>query len=291
MKVTTFYPGGFGEIIQGTVENKDILLSFPVNIYTKVSLIECGEGSKKHLSQDYLRKSYKFMMNILKLWGYEMEFKDILIKIESKIPKGKGMASSTADLCAVYNCLIEMFNRKYDENELTEQCIAIEPTDSIIFEKMTLFDYKTGKYKESIGDYFKFNILAFEGEKVIDTIDFNNSNLNSLARIDDLIDPLRNAIKSKDLSEMSKISTESIFRNQRRLHNEFLEIVMRICEKFGGLGIIGAHSGNVLGIVFDDSEKIDFLSKSIHINKLKVYNMCALDKLKKYTCKGGDTFE
>jgi L-threonine kinase len=91
-----------------------------------------------------------------------------------------------------------MFNRKYDENELTEQCIAIEPTDSIIFEKMTLFDYKTGKYKESIGDYFKFNILAFEGEKVIDTIDFNNSNLNSLARIDDLIDPLRNAIKSKD---------------------------------------------------------------------------------------------
>jgi L-threonine kinase len=98
-------------------------------------------------------------------------------------------------------------------------------------------------------------------------------------------------LKARILSEMSKISTESIFRNQRRLHNEFLEIVMRICEKFGGLGIIGAHSGNVLGIVFDDSEKIDFLSKSIHINKLKVYNMCALDKLKKYTCKGGDTFE
>ena len=95
MEITAFYPGSFGEIVQGKVQDKDLLMSFPINIYTRVRLFEC----RNPVRYKNLKKSYAFIENIMKLWKYEKYYKDICVNIDSDIPKGKGMASSTADFC------------------------------------------------------------------------------------------------------------------------------------------------------------------------------------------------
>jgi len=280
MEITAFYPGSFGEIIQGRSENGDVLLSFPVNTYSSVKLFESSK-SKKFIPS-WSKKSYMFVRNLLKAWNYEKYYSNLYLDINSMIPRAKGMASSTADLCAVYSCMIKMFHREYNEDELVKQCINIEPTDSIIFVEMTLFDYKTGLYRETLGDYFKFNILVFQGEGIVDTVEFNHDASKQPIIVDDLIEPLRRAVYDRNLEQLLKVSTESILRNQSRLCYDFLEPVLKICEQAGGLGIIGAHSGNVLGIVFDDMEKLKFVEKSTYIDKLKIYDLCAIDKFKNY---------
>lgn len=268
MEFTINYPGSFGEVLQGRINKKDLLLSCPVNIYTKVKVFECKNAQKKFNNQ----KSAAFLENILKLWGYEEKYKSFDIEIDSQIPNGKGLASSTADLCAVYHCLLKLFNKEFNEQELMEQCIKIEPTDSIIFREMTLFDYKKGLFKKPMGKYFNYNILAFEGNKVVDTVEFNNKNLPPLSDVDDLLPILAEAIEEKNLKKLAYVSTESIIRNQKRLYYEFLQEVIDIKDKTSGLGIMGAHSGNVLGIIYEDLDSLNYALKLAEkLDMCKIY--------------------
>ncbi|NLU06896.1 MAG: kinase [Clostridiales bacterium] len=292
MEVKAIYPGSFGEILQGKVKGRDILLSCPVNIYTKVKLTECDNPVKKI----NLKKSSNFLLNILKCWGYERYYKNINMEISSQIPRGKGLASSTADLCAVYYSLIEMFHRKFSERELIRNCVKVEPTDSIIFRKMTLFDYKHGKYKYILGDYLPYNILAFEGQRTIDTVEFNNKKLPDLSDVDDLVPILKEAVLEKNLGKLACVSTESIVRNQKRLYYDFLDRIMDIKSRTSGLGVIGAHSGNALGIIYGDKEKIDFgekFSKNLKLKNIKIYKVKALenfDFIKNACERGADVY-
>lgn len=251
MEVESKYPGSFGEVLQGNVTGRDMLLSCPIDRYTNVKVYE----SNNPVNKNKYRKSSEFLYNILKKWGYSQYAEKIDIEIKSDIPYGKGMASSTADLCGTYYCLLKMFKRKFDEEELKDECINIEPTDSIIFDKMTLFDYKKGNVVKKIGEYFEYNILAFEGGKIVDTIEFNNRKLPPLSCVDDLFTILKQAVEEKSLEKLSYVSTQSIIKNQKRLCYNWIDDVIRIKNKTSGLGIIGAHSGNVLGIIYKDEEK------------------------------------
>ncbi len=144
-------------------------------------------------------KANKFIKNILTDWAYRDYINTIHIEINSKIPRGKGLASSTADLCATYKCLTKLFEKNYSIEELQKHCLAIEPTDSIIFNEFTLFDYKKGSFKEKLGPYIKFHILVFEGNRIINTLDFNNKNLKKMSSIEDLIPDLKESIEKEIL--------------------------------------------------------------------------------------------
>lgn len=276
MEFKVNYPGSFGEVLQGRLNNKDLLLSCPVNIYTRVRLFECINADIKFNN----KKSADFLYNVLKLWGYEKYYKDIDIEINSDIPCGKGLASSTADLCGVYYALLKMFKREFNQQELVEQCIKIEPTDSIIFKEMTLFDYKKGLFKESVGKYIGYNILAFEGKNIVDTVEFNNRNLPPLSNIDDLFAILKEAVAENNLKKLAYAATESILRNEKRLKYDCLEEVLSIKNKTSGLGIIGAHSGSVLGIIYEDLESLKFAEKLANgLSLCKIYSVETLEKI------------
>ncbi len=276
MEFTTKYPGSFGEVLQGSVEHRDVLLSCPVNIYTNVKILESTSSKNKFKWE----KAATFLSNILTKWDYKSYIDNLDIDIISNIPYGKGMASSTADLCGVYYCLLKMFNKKFNQEELIEQCIKIEPTDSIIFNEMTIFDYKKGTYKENIGSYFKYNILAFEGKKTVNTVEFNNKKLPTLSKVDDLSQVLREAIKEKNLKKLAYVSTESIIRNQKRLYYDWVQHIMNIKDETSGLGIMGAHSGNVLGIIYDDDEKFNYAVEfAKKLRGYKIYPVQTLDRI------------
>jgi L-threonine kinase len=251
MEAYAVYPGSCGELIQGSIKGKDMLISFPVNLFTTVKLFE----SEKPVNRFKYKKASTLLGNMLKRWGYSHVNCKLDLKIESSIPQGKGFASSTADLCGVYICLLKLFKREYDLKEVVEEFIRIEPTDSIIFREMTLFDYKEGRAHENIGEYMKFHILAFEGNRVVDTLEFNKKNLPRLSGLDDIMPCVKEAIELADISKLSQTSTVSIKRNMNRLPYDIYSAVENLGSKTGGVGIIGGHSGNVLGIIYPDKER------------------------------------
>ena len=93
---------------------------------------------------------------LLSSWGYADIFARLDLEIRSDIPHSKGFASSTADLCGVYHALLILLQRPFDQQELLQAAIQIEPTDSIIFERMTAIDYKSGTAYETLANIFPF---------------------------------------------------------------------------------------------------------------------------------------
>ncbi|QGU94429.1 kinase [Clostridium bovifaecis] len=276
MEVSTSYPGSFGEVLQGKVNNMDMLLSCPVNIYTTVKIFESKNPCKKLK----WNKANRFLYNILKNWNHEKYYRNLDIHIKSEIPSSKGMASSTADLCAIYCSLLKMFNKDFNEEELVKECIKIEPTDSIIFREMTLFDYKKGLYKEKIGEYFSYNILVFEGKKGISTVEFNNKKLPDLKDVSDIYAILKEGAAEKNIEKLAYVSTESVMRNQHRLPYTWINNIEEIRKLTSGLGIIGAHSGNVLGIIYEDEEKLKYAFNFIEKQDFyKVYAVKTLENV------------
>ncbi|APF28133.1 hypothetical protein NPD7_2126 [Clostridium sporogenes] len=270
MEVTAKYPGSFGEILQGNLGEKPVLVSSPINLYTYVRLFESKKEKKFYRNI----KANKFIKNILIDWEYEDYINTIHIEINSKIPRGKGLASSTADICATYKCLTKLFKKNYSIEELQKHCLNIEPTDSIIFNEFTLFDYKKGSFKEELGPYIKFYILVFEGNRIINTLDFNNKNLKKMSSIEDLIPDLKESIEKRNIKNISQISEESIKRNFHRLTYDYFNIVKEYKNKTGGLGIIGCHSGDALGIVYDNKENLIKAEKNItDTGNLKKYTL------------------
>ncbi|AJA47373.1 L-threonine kinase [Clostridium pasteurianum DSM 525 = ATCC 6013] len=280
MEASACYPGSAGEIVQGNVQGIDVLTSCPINLYTKVKVFENSNINNYYRNS----KTYKFMFNILKRWGYESFGSTLKIYINSYIPIGKGFASSTADLCALYNALTKLFRRNFDEKELMDECLKIEPTDSIIFDKMTLFDYKNGAFNKTIGEYLEFHLLIFEGKTRINTVEFNRRKLPEHKDISDLIPHLIDGVRSKNLRKLAWCATESIIRNQHRLKYDFLEDILSIMDKVEGIGILGAHSGNFLGIILEDVEKFNYY-KYKNYSCLKNYSTYLLR-----TIKGIDDF-
>lgn len=254
MNIVTRFPASFGELIQGNIKGRDSLISFPINLYTNVCLYEI----KDPINKFKYKKSLDFMRNILNDWGYKKEEKFLDIQIKSEIPIGKGFSSSTSDLGALYLGLCRLFYKEFNTKELIRNCIKIEPTDSIIFNELTLFEYKTGKNYEMLGKYFNVFILVIEGEYPVDTLEFNKQkNKVPLAKLDNIIDGLKEAIINMDLKKIFTFSTESIIKNNSRLTYKNLQYIIRICRVTYGLGVVGAHSGNVLGIVYDSKNQCE----------------------------------
>lgn len=273
MESTAYYPGSIGEIIQGNMGGIDVLTSCPVNLYTKVRVFEssCQHNHFKNY------KANELMFNMLKRWNYEKFIQELNIDICSQIPIGKGFASSTADLCALYNALLKLFKRKFNEKELIEECLRLEPTDSIIFKEMTLFDYKNGTFKKTIGKYMEFYVLVFEGKTRVNTIEFNKKVLPEQKDISDLAALLMEAVEERNLIKLAHCSTESILRNQHRLKYNFLDNIFSIMNKIDGLGVIGAHSGNCLGIILEDLEKFNYCGNNKILKNYNTYLVKAIN--------------
>ena len=259
MEACAIYPGSCGEIIQGHVYGKDMLISCPVNLFAAVRVFEC----QKPINRLNYQKSSTLLDNILKRWGYGYLNTQFDIDVKSSIPKSKGFASSTADLCGVYICLLKLFKRQFDIKEAVEEFVKIEPTDSIVFRDMVLFDYKGGKHYENIGGYLKFYILAFEGSRVVDTLEFNKRDLPPLSDISDILKLVKDGIESADISKIAQASVISIRRNLNRLPYDIYNAVEKLSHATGGLGLTGGHSGNVLGIIYDDRERCMYTAKNI----------------------------
>lgn len=276
MQVCSKYPGSIGELIQGKLDHIDVLVSCPINLYTTVRLFETNKPFERYKYE----KSSMFFKNMLNRWGYSTYLNTLDFQIHSDIPNEKGFASSTADLCALYSCLTTIFRKNYDEWELAEECTKVEPTDSIVFKKMTMFDYKNGTYKKTLGEYIKFYSLCFVGEKNIDTVEFNNKTLYPQKHIEDLIVLLEKGVSSSNYKNIFEASSQSIIRNQHRLKYDILPEVIRIREKTGGLGIIGAHSGNLLGIVYDERIRLNEAYKQLANHPLlKNHSVYALESI------------
>lgn len=257
-------PGSCGEFIQGYAEGASFMVTCPIDRFSYALSDFAGEGdilpSKAHRARS------------LTLERLKREEEDIQIRLKSHILKGKGMASSTADISTVSQAVALACGRELSARDVASVALSIEPSDATFFKGIVQFDYREGRLIREIGECPPMQILVYDCGGEVDTIRFNSRNdLIDLQKqnqndIENALALFKQGIKRRSLELIGKAASISSFANQKILYKKPLADFHKIGLNKGGRGVICAHSGTVLGLILPMDINASEVQKEIDIS-------------------------
>ncbi|EQF22832.1 GHMP kinase family protein [Clostridioides difficile CD160] len=280
MKSYGICPASCGEFVQGIIDDEEYLCSYAIDMYSKVyieeKLVDINLGRYK--SRLAIEKVFE-KFNLPK-----KDTKNISLNIDSKIPIGKGMASSTADIGATIKATLSLIDKDLSSEEICKLAAEIEPTDSIFIDKNSIFNPLNGTVIKYLGNISNAKVIILEPNKVLDTMkirlrkDYNTLKIENREIIKKSFTLLEEGLKNDNLSLVGEACTLSSLANENIEKKEYLNEIIKIAEKCGAYGVNIAHSGTVIGILIDrfmdDKNIINVLCES-NINSVynKIYTL------------------
>ena len=225
--------GTCGELAQGFYRGEPILITCPIEKYSTAVV------SDEFAGVDGLGyKSLAMLNKVLKIFGVE-DFK-FGVRLISELPRGKGMASSSADMAVVAQAVALSLGKKLSPDELGKLCTEIEPTDGIFYAGVVAMNPLTGQLIKNIRAQEKFQIAIFDYGGEVDTLKFNRRSDFEFPALDDEIN--------------FKLVKNSALANQKILPKRELEELMNFAKDLGAITVNVAHSGTVTGIFFHEDD-------------------------------------
>ena len=250
--------GTFGELIQGVHSDNDLdfLVTLPIQTYSQARFSPNLTEELKIIPESK-QKSAHLAISLLKY--YKLPLGGTLT-IESDLPIGKGLASSSADLVATARAIEQSYSIKIPVATLQKFMGEIEPTDGVMFPGIVSFYHRNAKLGELFGTIPPLTIVAIDEGGEVDTIEYNKSRrlytLEDKLKYKQLVDQLKKAINEKDIHTIGKMATQSAFMNQIHLEKKSLNHFQKLCNEYEGLGIVVAHSGTYIGLLLCKEEEM-----------------------------------
>lgn len=229
MRVAVKMRGTCGELAQGFFKGEPILITCPIERFSTAIVSDEFTGI-----EGLGEKSLTMLDKVLKYLGAD-DFK-FGVRIISELPRGKGMASSSADLASLAQAIAISLGKKLSPAEIGRLCAEIEPTDGIFYEGVVAMNPLTGQLVEKIHVREKFQIAVFDYGGEVDTLKFNRRTNFPFPTLDAEIN--------------FELIKKSALENQMILPKRGLEELMNFAKELGSLGVNVAHSGTVIGIFF-----------------------------------------
>lgn len=255
MKYYGICPASCGEFVQGVMDREEYLCSYAVDLYSTAEVEEKLNDINMGPS-----KSRKAIEAVFKKFNIPVkESKNISLKIRSKIPVGKGMASSTADIGATIGATLGLIQKKLSSEEIAKLASTIEPTDSIYIEENNIFNPLSGEVIKYLGNITDSRVVILEPNKILNTMrirrnpNYKDIKMQNKDIIKISFNLLEEGIKNNDLYSIGKASTLSSLANENIHKKEGLEKIIEISKNYGAYGVNVAHSGTVVGILIDKS--------------------------------------
>ena len=284
MKFYGVCPASCGEFVQGVLDNEEYLSSYAINLFSVATL---EEG--KEVIHTGPKKSRRAMELVFEKFNIPVdESKKISLNINSQIPIGKGMASSTADIGATINATLSMLGKTLTGEEISKLAVKIEATDSLLLNRHSIFNPLTADIKKYMGGISNAKVVILEPDDILDTKSirmtpnyrmYKMQNKEIIKKSFSLLDE---GLDKNDLSLVGKACTYSSLANENIHKKPFLKEIIEISDKFGCYGVNIAHSGTVIGILMDkemDDKKVIQYLREIEISKYykKIYTSDIID--------------
>lgn len=248
MRIRVKAPGSCGELIQGVLDGRPFLVTCPIDLYAEATVSAAGT------CVGLGGKAKRALRLLCKEWNVERY--PYRIALKSDLPKGKGMASSSADIAAVCKAAAISVNKPLGPRRLGTIAASIEPTDGIFHRGIVVYDHIAGKCRAYLGDAPNVKIAIFDTGGVVDTLRFNRRrDLDALReanedKLREALALLKRGISLGDAKLVGEAATISALANQAVLYKNGLEETIRVARGFGAVGVNAAHSGTVIGALF-----------------------------------------
>lgn len=244
--------GTCGELAQGQfTSGEDFLVTLPVDLWSevRVKIDTASSGVRGNVEKTKTSLAIRKALDTLGFpnWGATFH-------VQSDLPEGKGMASSSADIVAACRAVSAALNLPFSAEEISRIAISIEPTDGVMYSSVVCYNHRTGIFLETLGEMPSAHLLVLDLGNEVDTIAFNQIPKNYTAaereKIQRAYELIRMGIQMRDLAQIGLGSTLSAEVNQRILPKPHFEKIIHIAREHGASGVCAAHSGTVLGLLF-----------------------------------------
>lgn len=244
-------PASGGELIQGWIAGGEKLVSCPIDWF---STVEVCEGRRPGYERPLMRRMLEKVVASL---GYSQEVADALrIDLQSTIPVGKGLASSTADIAATAVATARHLGGSLTESVLASLCVQLEPSDSTLFRSPTLFDHHRASVQIACRPLPPVSLLLLEGRDTVLTADYHRINRQQTLRdhsqvLDSAWQLLQTGCEMQEARRVGEAATLSAVASQQILAKPLFAQLLKLVEKQDLYGLNVAHSGSVVGLLFE----------------------------------------
>jgi L-threonine kinase len=262
-------PAACGELVQGTLDGVRCLVSCPINWY---SIAEVGLRPEPgwEVPADSPKAAAALRVGLAHLGRTELGGR---LRLISDVPRGRGYASSTADVGAALYALGRALGQSLVVADVARLAVSVEPSDSTVFPGLALFDHRGGSFHERLGPAPPLAVVVVDPGGEVDTLAFNRQDHREvLARLApqhrEAFTLLFEGLQRGDWRAIGEAATLSARAHQAILLDPLLEMVLTLARSVGGLGVCRAHSGTVLGLLLDPehadvSAVADFVARQL----------------------------
>jgi L-threonine kinase len=246
--------GTFGELLQGALpDGRDFLVTLPIDRWSTATFHWSPDQPLSSRPAER-GKSLRLAAWLLDRWGAP---EGGTLTLAGDLPVGKGMASSSADLVATARAVGDALGVVVGPGLIEEAMRGIEPSDGVMYDDAVVFHHREVRLRARLGMPPPLTIVGVDEGGVVDTIGFNALPMPFTAADREeyagLLGRLRAGFADRDLAAIGRVATRSAELNARVRPRPLLVEVLEVCRSAGGLGVVAAHSGTVLGVLLDSS--------------------------------------
>ena len=251
-------PGTCGELAQGLLDGVLCMVTCPIDMYS-VATVEVFEGQEGISGPTDAPKACRAARATLdhfhkaglagRLW------------LDSPLPRGKGMASSTADVSAAIVATARATGVEASPDLVAEIALSVEPSDGIMIPDIAVFDHRKGTVAKTLGMPPPMRIVVLDFGGSVDTQEFNRVDRDDVLkalepRTAEAVSLIEDGIRRGDPLRIGRGATISAVANQEMLFNPHLADVLELSRQTGAVGVNVAHSGTVIGMLLPESESL-----------------------------------
>ncbi|WGD51107.1 hypothetical protein QA641_37145 [Bradyrhizobium sp. CB1650] len=251
--------GTFGELLQGQLpigsvpDDTHFLVTMPIALFAHAHFVEIPHTRSVTVYPPHKVKAKRLAENLVIALGVSGG----ILLLESELPEGKGLASSSADLVATARSIACCFKRRVQTSLIEKLMADIEPSDGVMYPGVVAYQQRACKLITFLGQMPPLAIVGIDEGGTVETVDYDRKrgeiSADCRAEYHELLDRVRIAIHCGDTATIGRIATASALLHQDRAPKRHLSSMLRASEATGALGVIVAHSGTMIGILLDPS--------------------------------------
>ena len=253
-KASAAAPGTCGELCQGLLAGVHCMVTCPIDMYS-VATAEVVQGEAEVSGPEDSPKAVRAVQATL---DYLQERAvDVRLWLDSPLPRGKGMASSTADVAAAAVATASVLGQELCPEQIAEIALGVEPSDGVMFPHVALFDHRKGRLSRILDPPPSMRVVILDFGGTVDTLEFNRVDKDDLLEqlgpdMERAVLLIEEGLRSGDPGRIGRGATLSAVANQQLLFNPHLDAVLELAQEANAVGVNVAHSGAVIGMLFPD---------------------------------------
>lgn len=251
--ITVLVPGTCGELVQGwyALWNEAVLVSCPIARYSRVTLwLKPDPAIEAPGTHPKVRQAARLLLN-------EAGRPDLGagIQVQSQLPPGRGMASSTADIVGVLAGLLVALGQPPQPAQLARLACRIEPSDSTMFSQLALLAYRGSSRFKLLGQTPPLACLMLDPGQTVDTVSYNAQlNLAAVRKLasttQTALNLLQQGLRDNDAAAIGAATSLSATAYQSVNYSPLVALAQQWVKATGAVGLVRAHSGSVLGLLY-----------------------------------------